>query len=223
MSISLSKTTDVSVNQKLGLVFLHTSLSIFTTMLVAYLTANSELLELISSNALLKLFAIILPLPVLFVTLYVVENSGKVMATAALHIFSASFGFGLAFIFARYTDASIIRAFLGASALFFTMGIYGYFTKTDLSSLGKLLFVALIGLIITSVINMFIGSSTLNIALNAITIIVFMGFTAYDVQRIKTDLECGYTQNAEILGAISMYLNFINLFTRLLELTGESE
>lgn len=223
MSISLSKPTDVSVNQKLGLVFLHTSLSILTTMLVAYLTANSGLLSYFLSSSLISWTVVLLPLPVLFAAMYIIPNTNKTIATIALHVFSASMGLGLGFLFARYTDVSIIRAFLGASALFFTMGVYGYFTKSDLSSMGKLLFIALIGIIITSVINIFLGSSTLTVALNVIAIIVFMGLTAYDVQTIKTDIEYGYHNNIEIRSAISLYLNFINLFTNLLQLTGDSD
>ena len=110
---------------------------------------------------------------------------------------------------------------MGAAILFGTMSIYGYFTKKSLDSWGSFLFVGLIAVIITSVVNIFIGSSVLSMVVSAAAIIVFLGLTAYDTQRIRTELSVYEPDSkAEILGALSLYLNFINLFMSLLNLFG---
>lgn len=222
MSISLTK-TNTNTNQVLATVFLNTSLSIFTTMLVAYLIEINGLVAVMKESTLLGLTAILIPLPILFASMWAIQNFNRVIANLALHVFAASMGLSMAFLFAKYTDASIIHAFVGTSGIFLSMAAIGYFTNVDLSNLGKLLFIALIGIIITSVINIFLGSSVLNTVLNVITIIVFMGLTAYDVQNIKDNIKYDDVNNIEVFGAISLYLDFINIFTSLLELTGDSE
>jgi FtsH-binding integral membrane protein len=116
---------------------------------------------------------------------------------------------------------SIFTAFMGAGVLFGTMSVYGYFTKKDLSEIGQLMFIGLIAIIIASIINIFIGSTVMQMVISAIAIIVFLGLTAYDTQRIREmvsrDTETG---REEVLGALSLYLDFINLFIHLLQLFG---
>jgi FtsH-binding integral membrane protein len=130
-------------------------------------------------------------------------------------------GLSFATIFVVYNLGSIVTAFMGAAVLFGVMSVYGYFTKKDLSSIGQLMFVGLIAVIIASVINIFIGSTVFQMVISAIAIIVFLGLTAYDTQRIREMLSVDQTGNAEISGALSLYLNFINLFINLLHLFGE--
>jgi hypothetical protein len=102
------------------------------------------------------------------------------------------------------------------------MSFYGYFTKKDLSGMGQMLFVGLIAIIIASVINIFIGSTVLQMTISAIAIIVFLGLTAYDTQRIREMVSVGgETGREEVMGALSLYLNFINLFLSLLQLFGD--
>jgi uncharacterized protein len=111
---------------------------------------------------------------------------------------------------------------MGAAILFGTMSIYGYFTKKSLDSWGSFLLVGLIAVVITSVVNIFIGSSVLSMVVSAVAIIVFLGLTAYDTQRIRIELSIYEPDSkAEILGALSLYLNFINLFMSLLQLFGD--
>ena len=116
---------------------------------------------------------------------------------------------------------SIFNAFMGAAVLFGVMSFYGYFTKTNLDSIGKYAFIALIAIIIVSIINMFIGSTMLQMVVSAIAILVFLALTAYDTQDIREQLaEGGDSTSVEVLGALSLYLDFINLFINLLQLFG---
>ena len=122
------------------------------------------------------------------------------------------------------TTASIVSAFMGAAILFGTMSIYGECTMKSLESWGRLLFVGLSAVVITSVVNLFIGSSVLSMVVSAVAIIVFLGLTAYDTQRIRIELSVYEPDSkAEILGALSLYLNFINIFMSLLQLFGNRD
>jgi FtsH-binding integral membrane protein len=133
-------------------------------------------------------------------------------------------GLSMSTIFITYTATSIATAFMGAAILFGTMSIYGYFTKKSLESWGSFLLVGLIAVVITSIVNIFIGSSVLTQVVSAVAIIVFLGLTAYDTQRIRQELSVYEPDSkAEILGALSLYLNFINLFISLLQLFGNRD
>jgi FtsH-binding integral membrane protein len=135
--------------------------------------------------------------------------------------FSALMGLSFAGIFIVYTVGSIVSAFMGAAVLFGTMSFYGYFTKRDLSGLGQMLFVGLIAIIIASIINIFLGNSLFQMVISAVAILIFLGLTAYDTQRLRELVSYeSDTQRAEIMGALSLYLNFINLFIHLLSIFG---
>jgi FtsH-binding integral membrane protein len=130
-------------------------------------------------------------------------------------------GLSFATIFALYTMGSIVSAFMGAAVLFGTMSAYGYFTKTNLDSMGKFLFVGLIAIIIASLINIFIGSTLVQMVVSALAIIIFLGLTAYDTQKIREQIMySNFDDGAEISGALTLYLDFINLFLNLLSLFG---
>jgi FtsH-binding integral membrane protein len=169
----------------------------------------------------MKWLVIFAPLVVVFGIGFALEKVSKSVATLMLHGFAALMGLSFATIFVVYNLGSIVTAFMGAAVLFGVMSVYGYFTKKDLSSIGQLMFVGLIAVIIASVINIFIGSTVFQMVISAIAIIVFLGLTAYDTQRIREMLSVDQTGNAEISGALSLYLNFINLFINLLHLFGE--
>jgi len=147
-----------------------------------------------------------------------ISRAGKVLT---LHAFAALMGLSFATIFAIYTMGSIVSAFMGAAVLFGTMSGYGYFTKRSLDSIGKYCFVGLIAIIIASIINIFIGSSVMQMVISAIAIIIFLGLTAYDTQQIREMVSDGSAgDGAEIAGALTLYLDFINLFLNLLQLFG---
>jgi FtsH-binding integral membrane protein len=138
-----------------------------------------------------------------------------------LHGFAALMGLSFATIFAVYNMGSIFTAFMGAAVLFGVMSFYGYFTKKNLDSIGQYMFVGLIAIIIASLINLFIGSSVLQMVISSIAVIVFLGLTAYDTQRIRQMVSVGGdTGREEVWGALSLYLNFINIFLSLLQLFG---
>jgi FtsH-binding integral membrane protein len=113
---------------------------------------------------------------------------------------------------------------MGAGILFGTMSVYGYFTKRSLDSLGKFMFIGLVAIIIASVINIFIGSSVMQMVISAVAIVIFLGLTAYDTQQIREMLyDSNADDGAEIMGAITLYLDFINIFLSLLQLTGDKK
>ncbi len=145
--------------------------------------------------------------------------------TAVFLIYSVLMGMSLSFIFLAYTASSIYTIFISTAAMFGVMALVGYTTKTDLTKLGSLLFMALIGIIIAGLVNMFLRSSGLSYIISFVAVIVFTGLTAYDVQKLKdigTQTEAGTEATAKmsIMGALTLYLDFINLFLALLRLFG---
>ena len=140
-------------------------------------------------------------------------------------IFSAIMGLSLASLFIEFTHSSIARVFFITSGTFAAMSLYGYTTKRDLTKLGGFLFMGLIGIIIASVVNLFIGSSALQFAISVIGVLVFVGLTAYDTQTIKNMYYAGDSESVgskkALMGALRLYLDFINLFIMLLQLFGQ--
>ena len=141
--------------------------------------------------------------------------------------FCAVMGVSLASIFLVFTGTSIARTFFIAASMFGAMSLYGYTTKRDLSKFGSFLIMGLIGVVIASVVNIFLGSSALQFAVSVIGILVFIGLTAWDTQRIKTEYAehagAEANQKLAVMGAFSLYLNFVNIFQLLLHFTGERE
>jgi len=141
--------------------------------------------------------------------------------------FAAVMGLSLSSIFLVYTGASIAKVFFITAATFGAMSLYGYTTKRDLTNMGTFLFMGLIGIIIASLVNIFLASSMLDFAISVVGVLVFVGLTAYDTQKIKESYSESYgadvlAKNA-IMGALSLYLDFINLFLMLLRLFGNRD
>jgi len=132
-------------------------------------------------------------------------------------------GLSFAVIFAVYQMGSIAGAFMGAAVLFGVMTFYGYFTKRSLDSIGKWLIVGLIAIVITSIINIFLQSGPLAQVVSALAIVIFTGLTAYDTQKIRETLMYDDDHRLEIMGALTLYLDFINLFLSLLQLFGDKK
>jgi FtsH-binding integral membrane protein len=130
-------------------------------------------------------------------------------------------GLSFATIFAVFTMGSSKHSFMGAAILFGVMSAYGYFTKQSLDSMGKFMFVGLIAIIIASIVNIFIGSTVMQMVISALAIIIFLGLTAYDTQKIREELSVETSAVAEIRGALTLYMDFINLFINLLQLFGD--
>lgn len=150
----------------------------------------------------------------------------RISATAALglfFVFAATMGFTIGVIVSLYTVPSVITSFLSASAMFGAAAIYGYTTKRSLASIGGFLFMGVIGLIVASVVNIFLGSSPLGWAIALIGVVIFTVLTAYDVQRLSRGdyvTVTGSAEKASVLGALSLYINFVNIFLFLLRLMG---
>jgi hypothetical protein len=197
-------------------------LAVVNSLIVSLLVASSPALMAVLFGTALKWVVIFAPLVAILGMSFVMNKATQGQARAFLHGFAALMGLSMSTIFVAFTTVSIVSAFMGAAILFATMSMYGYFTKKSLESWGSFLFVGLIAVVITSIVNIFIGSSVLSMVVSAVAIIVFLGLTAYDTQRIRTELSIYEPDSkAEILGALSLYLNFINLFMSLLQLFGE--
>jgi len=155
-----------------------------------------------------------------------INRMSTTTAQASFWAFSVIMGLSLSSIFLMYTGESIARAFFVSAATFGAMSLYGYTTKKDLSGWGSFLIMGLIGLIIASVVNIFLQSSALAFATSAIGVLIFVGLTAYDTQKIKTMYYqiAGNTEmiaKMSILGALNLYMDFINIFIHLLRFMGE--
>lgn len=192
------------------------------TGITAYAVAANESVAMsLFGNPLLFFGIIIAELAlVIFLSLRIMKMS---FTTALISFVAYAFlnGLTLSAIFFVYTASSIYSVFFVSAAVFGVMALYGYTTKTDLTTVGNLGIMALIGVIIASVINFFLKSETLSYILSYITVIIFVGLTAYDTQKLKNLSEKTDNQNLGILGALTLYLDFINLFLSLLRIFGK--
>ena len=210
------------INSAMGRVYGHMSLAVIVSMIVSYFVGSSpELLQFFFTGV-IKWIVIFSPLAAIFgVAMILGNNPSKGTAQLCLHGFASLMGLSFAMIFAVFTMGSIVSAFMGAAILFAVMSGYGYFTKQSLDSMGKFMFVGLIAIIIASIINIFIGSTVMQMVISAIAIIVFLGLTAYDTQKIREMVSVdGDTGREEVMGALTLYMDFINLFINLLQLFG---
>jgi len=219
---SRSYRSAAEVNAAMARVYNYMFLAVAVSMIVSLLVASSPAAMAIFFGPITKWITMFAPLVFVFVVPMAI-NSGiaREGAIALLLGFAAVMGLSLSAFMAVFTGMSVFTAFLGASVLFGTMSLYGYFTKRSLDSFGKYLLIGLIAIIIASIINIFIGSSLMQMVISAIAIVLFMALTAYDTQQIREQVSYrDENHRAEVLGALSLYLNFINIFTSLLQLTG---
>lgn len=210
------------INQAMARVYFYMMTAVLNSMIVSYFVGSSPELVQFFFTGVIKWIVIFAPLAFIFLVPVLlnagIPRAGKILT---LHAFAALMGLSFAIIFAIYTMGSVMSAFMGAGILFGTMTVYGYFTKQSLDNIGKYCFIALIAIIITSIVNIFIGSSALQMFISAVAIIIFLGLTAYDTQQIREMISTDDSDDgAEISGAITLYLDFINLFLNLLQLFG---
>jgi FtsH-binding integral membrane protein len=218
------------VNSAMGRVYGHMSLAVIVSMIVSYFVGSSpELLQFFFTGW-MKWIVIFSPLAAIFGVGYVLGNNpSKGVAQLCLHGFAALMGLSFAIIFAVFTMGSIVSAFMGAAVLFGVMSGYGYFTKQSLDSMGKFMIVGLIAIIIASIFNMLLASfwpgvvdnGAIASVISALAIIIFLGLTAYDTQKIREELSVEASDVAEVRGALTLYMDFINLFLNLLQLFGD--
>lgn len=220
----LSYRSASEINSAMGRVYAHMSLAIIVSMIVSYFVGTSPELLAFFFTGIMKWIVIFAPLAAIFGVGYVLGNDpSKGVAQLCLHGFAALMGLSFATIFAVFNMGSIVSAFMGAAILFGVMSVYGYFTKRDLSSMGQMMIIGLIAIVIASVVNIFIGSTVLQMVVSALAIIIFLGLTAYDTQQIREELGVNTSDAAEVRGALTLYMDFINLFINLLQLFGEKK
>lgn len=208
-------------------VYLWMTFALVITAFTAYYVATNEtILTAIVSNQVLFWGLIIAELVLVFTVTAAINRLSLTVATLLFVLYSVINGATLSFILMIYTASSVVSVFFITAGTFAAMAAYGYFTKTDLTSWGKYLIMALIGLIIASVVNLFTKSSGLQMILNYAGVLIFVGLTAYDTQKIKVMLQQATdagegAQKIALMGALSLYLDFINLFIHLLRIFGD--
>jgi len=176
----------------------------------------------------LKWAVILAPLALVFVLSFGVERMRPALGQLLFWVYAALVGVSLAVIFMVYTQTSIVRVFFITAASFGALSLWGYTTQRDLTGMGSFLLMGLFGIIIAMLVNLFLQSSALQFIISIIGVLVFAGLTAWDTQRLKNEYIYGgmdgeTMERSAILGALSLYLNFINLFTLLLQLLGQRE
>ncbi|RYH13056.1 MAG: Bax inhibitor-1/YccA family protein [Alphaproteobacteria bacterium] len=215
-------------------VYNYMGIGLVVTGLVAYFSnqaavSNGQLTawgELLYTSPLMWVVALA-PLAFVLVLSFGINKLSVAATQATFWGFAAIMGLSLSSIFMVYTDASIAKVFFITAATFGAMSLYGYTTKRDLTGIGNFLIMGLIGLIIASIVNIFLASSMLEFAISAIGVLIFVGLTAYDTQKIKESYDASMGSDVmakgAIMGALSLYLDFINLFMMLLRLFGNRE
>ncbi|MEO9190997.1 MAG: Bax inhibitor-1/YccA family protein [Acetobacteraceae bacterium] len=231
---------DVGLRAYMLRVYNWMSSGLLLTGIVAWLIANTSLMDafypivstpngMVRTAGPLALIATFAPLAFVLVLSFGINKLSRSTAQMLYWGFCAVMGASLSSIFIRYTGDSIARVFFITAGTFAAMSIYGYTTRSDLSRWGSFLMMGLIGVIIASVVNMFVHSTAMQFVVSIVGVLVFVGLTAYDTQRIKaTYVQYAYAEGTDgaakrsVYDALSLYLNFINLFILLLQLFGNS-
>ena len=216
--------TASEINTSMANVYKHMSLAVFTSMIVSYFVGTTPELLMFFFTGVMKWIVIFAPIvAVLLITVAINADPPKETAVLMLHGFAALMGLSFSTIFVMFTMGSIVSAFMGAAILFGTMSLYGYFTKNSLESLGQFMFIGLIAICIASIVNIFIGSTVMQMVISSLAIIIFLGLTAYDTQQIREMLTMNDENSGtqEVVGALTLYLDFVNIFLNLLTLFGD--
>jgi FtsH-binding integral membrane protein len=208
------------LNTAMSRVYGHMGLAVVTSMIVSFLVGTSPALMAFFFTGAMKWIVIFAPLVAILAVSFAWEKFSKSALTFFLHGFAALMGLSFATIFVAFKMGSIVSAFMSAAILFGVMSFYGYFTKKNLDTIGQYLFVGLIAIVIASIVNIFIGSSLFQMVISAMAVIVFLGLTAYDTQKIRELVSVDNDGRAEVMGALTLYLDFINLFLSLLQIFG---
>ena len=223
---SKSTTYDASLREYMLKVYNHMSVALGISGLIALLTASSPALMALIFGSPLAWVVMLAPLGFVFFFSYKLNSISAQKAKTYLWIYAALMGLSLSTIFIAYTAASVTRVFFITASVFGAMSFYGYTTKKDLTSMGSFLMMGLFAIIISMIVNIFLKSPALYFAISIIGSLIFIGLTAYDTQRIKQTYY-QFAGNSElsnkmaVVGALNLYMDFINLFIMLLRLFGE--
>ncbi|MGO4127132.1 Bax inhibitor-1/YccA family protein [Inquilinus sp. YAF38] len=218
---------DVGLRQHMLRVYNYMGLGLVLTGLVAYLVSSVPAIygPIFGSN--LKYVVMLAPLAFVFFLSFRIHAVSSSTAQLVFWAFCGAMGLSMASIFLAFTGTSIARTFMITAVMFGAMSLYGYTTKADLSRFGSFLMMGLVGIIIASIVNIFLGSTALQFIVSVAGVLIFTGLTAWDTQRIKEEYAEHYGSESlnkmALMGALSLYLNFINMFQLLLNLTGSRE
>ena len=225
-----SATIDAGLRAHMNKVYGLMSVGMVLTGGVAWAVGtNDAMLQAIFATP-LKWVVMFLPLIMVFAFSAMINRLSVGAAQLFFYVYAAAMGLSLSFIFAVYTGTSIAQTFLVTAIAFASLSLYGYTTKKDLSAMGTFLIMGVVGLLIASVVNIFLASSALAFAISFIGVLIFAGLTAYDTQNIKnTYLEHAaagdqeWLGKAAVMGALNLYMDFINMFMFLLSFLGNRE
>ena len=208
------------INSAMIRVYQNMFFAIIARMVTSFIVGNTPALMAVLFGTPRKWLIMLAPIGFILFFSFKIEDLSKQTATMLLYLFAVIMGLSFSAIFVVYTGTSIFMAFMSAAILFGCMTFYGYFTKRSLESFGQFLIIGLIAICIASIINIFVGSSVMTTVISALAVLIFLGLTAYDTQRIREMVSYDNNGNAEIAGALTLYLNFINIFLNLLQLFG---
>lgn len=221
---------DAGLRAHMNKVYGTMSVGLLLTAAVAWAVGTNEALLQTFFTGYVRYIVMFLPLIMVFAFGAMINRISAAGAQLFFYAFAAAMGLSISWIFAVYTGFSVVQTFLVTSAAFAGLSLYGYTTKRDISAWGSFLIMGVIGLIIASVVNMFLGSGIVQMAISALGVLIFAGLTAYDTQKIKnTYLEHAHHGDSEwlaksaIMGALNLYLDFVNLFMFLLSFMGSRD
>jgi len=221
LNVSAAESLNTAVAGVLG----RMSIGIFATMIFASIVVGLGIVPLLFSG----IIGYVIIFAPLVMSLFLAWK-GSEMSESTIKLwffaFAAAMGLSLSLLFYAYTSASIVTALLGTTVSFGALAGWGYFTKRDISGWGPFLFAGVIGLIVVGIINIFVASTALQMTLNVLAILIFLGLTAYDMNRIRDmfwDASQDEIARMQWFGALSLYINFINIFISILQLFGNKE
>ncbi len=221
---------DAGLKAHMNKVYGTMSVGLLITALAAWAVGTNAALMASLFTGFTRYIIMFLPLIMVFAFGAMINKLSVAGAQLFFYAFSAAMGLSISWIFAVYTGFSVTQTFLVTAISFAGLSLYGYTTKKDISAWGSFLIMGVIGLIVASVVNIFLGSSVLQLAISAIGVLIFAGLTAYDTQKIKTTYlahavhgDQEWLGKAAIMGALNLYLDFVNLFMFLLQFLGSRD
>lgn len=221
---------DAGLRAHMNKVYGTMSVGLLLTALVAWAVGTNDAMVAAVFGTPLKWLVMFAPLIMVFAFGAMINRLSASGAQLFFYAFSAMMGLSISYIFAVYTGFSIAQTFLITSIAFAGLSLWGYTTKKDISGWGSFLIMGVIGILIASIVNIFLGSPAIQFAISILGVLIFAGLTAYDTQRIKTDylahahaMDQEWLAKSAIMGALSLYLDFINLFMFLLQFLGNRE
>ncbi|WP_457648405.1 Bax inhibitor-1/YccA family protein [Profundibacter sp.] len=221
---------DAGLKAHMNKVYGTMSVGLLITALAAWAVGTNAALMASLFTGFTRYIIMFLPLIMVFAFGAMINKLSVAGAQLFFYTFSAAMGLSVSWIFAVYTGFSVTQTFLVTAIAFAGLSLYGYTTKKDISAWGSFLIMGVIGLIVASVVNIFLGSSVLQLAISAIGVLIFAGLTAYDTQKIKTTYlahavhgDQEWLGKAAIMGALNLYLDFVNMFMFLLQFLGNRD